>query len=151
MPRLAFIVLASALAVVAPAAADAPERTTTFVPFNVVDEDCGFPIQVTGERTRTTTVYADGDVRRHTQLIVTSTANGKTIVSRNSFNVFIDAESPNVWVITGTFEKAQLHGRTIWLESGRLLYDFEADQLVDPNRGPLAEPPAVCDVLAPQA
>jgi 2-hydroxychromene-2-carboxylate isomerase len=79
---------------------------------------------VTVERTRTTTYYENGDVTRHTELVVTSSANGKTIVSRNAFNVFIDADSPNRWMITGTFEKAQLHGRTIWLQSDRLVHDL---------------------------
>lgn len=151
MPRLLFSVLIGALALVlvAPAAAVTPERTETSVVFGLVDDECGFPIQVTVERTRRTTVFADGDVQSHTMLIVTSTANGKTIVGRNSFNVFVAAEAPTVWVITGTFEKAQLHGRTIWLQSGRLVYDLEADQLLDPHPGPLAEPPAVCALLAP--
>jgi hypothetical protein len=101
------------------------------------------------ERKRRTIEYADGDVKRHTDLVVTSTANGKTLVQRNSFNVFIDAESPTVWVITGVFERAQLRGRTLWLESGRLTYDLEADQVIDSHPGPLADPPDVCDLLAP--
>ena len=139
-----------ALVLVAPAAADAPERNTSSVVFSLVDEEeCGFPIQVTVERTRRTTYYANGDVKRHAELIVTSSANGKTIVSRNAFNVFIDADSPSEWVITGTFERSQLHGRTISLQSGRLVYDLEADELVDPHPGPLGEPLAVCELLAP--
>jgi hypothetical protein len=51
--------------------------------------------------------------------------------------------------IPGAFEKAQLHGRTLWLESGRLVYDLEADQIDDPHLGPLAEPPDVCQLLGP--
>ena len=103
---------------------------------------------MTVERTSRTSVYADGDVQRHTKLVVTSSANGTTIVNRNSFNVFIDADSPNAWVITGTFEKAQLRGRTIWLLSGRLVFDLDADQLLDPNPGPHAEPPEICELFA---
>jgi hypothetical protein len=144
------VLVAVVLAVAAPAAVDAPtiERSTvTFGPF--VDEDtCAFPFTVTVERTRTTISYANGDIKRHTNLIVTAAANGKSVVQRNSFNVFIDADSPTQWVITGVFEKAQLHGRTLWLESGRLLYDLEADQVNDSHPGPLAEPPDVCDLLA---
>jgi hypothetical protein len=63
-----------------------------------VDDECRFPIQVTVERTSRTTVYADGDVQRHTMLVVTSSANGRTVVSRNSFNVFIDADSPTMMI-----------------------------------------------------
>ena len=140
-----------ALVVAAPAAADAPtiERSTvTFGPF-VDDETCAFLFSVTVERTRTTISYANGDIKRHTDLIVTSSANGKTVVGRNSFNVFIDAESPTVWVITGVFEKAQLQGRTLWLQSGRLLFDLEADQVIDSHPGPLSEPPDVCQLLEP--
>ena len=139
-----------ALVAVAPAAADAPDRDVGEVVFSFVDEEeCGFPIDVTVERTRRTTYYANGDVKRHTQLIVTSSANGKTIVSRTSFNVFIDADSPTEWVITGAFEKSQLHGRTIWLQSGRLVYDLEADTVLDPHPGPLGARPDVCELLAP--
>jgi hypothetical protein len=147
---LSGIFLGLALVAAAPAAADAPTVETsrvTFGPF-VDEETCAFPIIVTVERTRRTTWYANGDVKRHTELIVRSSANGKTIVNRNAFNVFIDADSPTDWVITGVFEKAQLHGRTIWLQSGRLVYDLETDELADPQPGPLAEPPDVCELLA---
>ncbi len=156
MPRLTYALLLPVLAAVtlvvaAPAAADAPtiERSTvTFGPF-VDDETCTFPFSQTVERTRTTITYENGDIKRHTDLTVTASANGKTEIQRNSYNVFIDADSPTQWVITGVFEKAQLHGRTLWLESGRLVYDLEADQVNDPHPGPLAEPPDVCQLLAP--
>jgi hypothetical protein len=154
MRRLTYVLLlpvlaAVAVVVAAPAAAEAPTietSTVTFGPF-VDDETCAFPFTVTVERKRRTISYANGDIKRHTDLIVTSSANGKTEVQRNSFNVFIDAESPTVWTITGVFEKAQLHGRTLWLQSGRLVYDVEADQVIDAHPGPLAEPPDVCDLL----
>ena len=143
--------VAVALMAAAPAAADPPAvetSTVTFGPF-VDDETCTFPFSVTVERTRRTTSYANGDITRHTNLIVTSSANGKTVVGRNSFNVFIAAEAPTVWVITGVFEKAQLQGRTLWLQSGRLLFDLEADQVIDSHPGPLAEPLDVCELLKP--
>lgn len=145
------VLVAVALVVAAPAAADGPtiERSTvTFGPF-VDDETCTFSFSATVERTRTTIYYENGDIKRHTDLIVTSSANGKTEVQRNSFNVFIDADSPTQWVITGVLEKAQLHGRTLWLESGRLVYDLEADQIDDPHLGPLAEPPDLCQLRGP--
>jgi hypothetical protein len=142
---------AVALVLVAPAAGDAPTKETssvTFGPF-VDDETCAFSITSSVERTSTTIQYANGELKRHTALIVTSSANGKTIVSRNAFNVFIDADSPTQWVITGVFEKAQLHGRTLRLQSGRLFYDLEADELSDSHPGPLAEPLNVCALLGP--
>jgi hypothetical protein len=148
---LLLVLVGVALIVAAPAAAEAPTietSTVTFGPF-VDDETCTFPFSVTLERTRTTIYYASGDIKRHTELIVTSSANGKSVVQRNSFNVFIDADAPTQWVITGVFEKAQLHGRTLWLESGRLVFDLEADQIDDPHPGPLAEPPDVCQLLGP--
>lgn len=145
------VLFALVLAVTAPAAAEIPTIETsdvTFGPF-VDDETCSFPFTVTVERTRRTISYEDGDIKRHTDLIVTASANGQTVVQRNSFNVFIDADSPTQWVITGVFEKAQLHGRTLWLVSGRLLYDFEADQVIDAQPGPLAEQPDICELLQP--
>lgn len=154
MRQLTYVLLlpalaATALMVATPAAADAPAIETSTVSFGpfVDDETCTFPFTVTMERRRRTIAYANGDIKRHTDLIVTSSANGQTVVQRNSFNVFIDATSPTVWVITGVFEKAQLHGGTLWLESGRLVYDLEADQVIDPHPGPLAERPDVCGLL----
>jgi hypothetical protein len=147
LPALA----ALALVLAAPAAADPPTietSTVTFGPF-VDDETCAFPFSVTVERTRRTIYYVNGDMKRHTELIVTSSANGKTVIQRNALNVFIDADSPTLWVITGVFEKAQLHGRTLWLDSGRLVYDVEADEVIDAHPGPLAEPTDVCDLLGP--
>lgn len=156
MRRLSYLILLPAavmlaLVLAASAAADAPTietSTVTFGPF-VDDETCPFPLSVTVERTRKTISYGNGDIKRHTDLIVTSTANGKSVVGRNAFNIFIDADSPTQWMITGVFEKAQLHGRTIWLRSGRLVYDLEADQVIDAHPGPLAEPPDVCQLLGP--
>jgi hypothetical protein len=156
MRRLTYVLLLPALVgvalvVAASAAAEAPTietSTVTFGPF-ADDETCAFPFSVTVEGKRTTISYESGDIKRHSNLIVTSSANGKTVIGRNSFNVFIDAESPTVWVITGVFEKAQVHGRTLWLESGRLVYDVEADQVIDSHPGPLAEPPDVCELLGP--
>ncbi len=156
MRRLTYVLLlpvlvAVALLAAAPAAADAPtiERSTvTFGPF-VDAETCAFPFSVTVERTRTTIYYENGDIKRHTDLIVTASANGKTVIQRNAYNVFIAADSPTVWVITGVFEKAQLHGRTLWLESGRLVYDLETDEVSDAHPGPLAEPPDICQLLGP--
>ena len=56
--------------------------TITFGPF-VDDEACEkFGITVTVERTRTTITFADGDIWRHTELLVTSSANGKTFTER---------------------------------------------------------------------
>ena len=149
--RLLPVLVGVALVVAAPAAAAAPTIETSSVIFGpfVDDEACAFPFTVTVERKRTTISYESGDIKRHTDLIVTSSANGKTVVQRNSFNVFIDAESPTIWVITGVFEKAQLHGRTLWLQSGRILFDLEADQVIDSHPGPLAEPLDVCELLEP--
>lgn len=154
MRHLSYLILLPAavtlaLVLASSAAANAPTIETsavTFGPF-VDDESCTFPFSVTLERTRTTIYYANGDIKRHTELIVTSSANAKSVIGRNTFNVFIDADSPTQWVITGVFEKAQLHGRTIWLQSGRLVYDLEADQVTDAHPGSLAEPPDVCQLL----
>jgi hypothetical protein len=154
MRRRTYLLLAAvlvALAVLAPAAAETPTietSTATFGPF-VDDESCSSPFTVTVERTRRTIYYEDGDIKRHTDLIVTASADGQTVVQRNSFNVFIDADSPTQWAITGVFEKAQLHGRTLWLVSGSLVYDFEADEVIDAQPGPLAEQPDICELLEP--
>jgi hypothetical protein len=143
---------AVALVLAAPAAADAPVRVSSTVilgPF-VDDEACAFPITTMVERTRATLTFGDGDVQSHTQLVVTTSANGKTLVERDAFSVFIASDSPDVWVITGSFTHARLLGDgTIALQSGRIVYDVQADQISDPHPGPhptgLVD--VVCDVL----
>ena len=151
---LTALVAALALVLAAPAAAEAPTKetsTVTFGPF-LDDETCSFPITVTVKRTRTTTSFADADIKRHTQLVVASSANGKTLIERDTFNVFIDADEPTVWVITGTFTHARLHGDgTIALQSGQVLYDVLADQVIDQHPGPHPNrlEDIVCDALSP--
>src|SRR5262245_6350405 len=149
MPFLAVL----ALALPAPAAADAPVKVSsidTSGPF-VDDETCTFTITTTVERRRTIFTFADGDVRRHTHLVVATSANGKTLVERDAFSVSVDSESPDVWIITGAFTHARLlGGGTVALRSGRILYDVHADQILDPRPGPHRTDPAdvVCDLLS---
>lgn len=152
-PLLVPVVAAMALVLAGTAGADAPTKVTSTDPFGpfVDDETCAFPITTTGERTRTTLTFADGDIKRHTQLVVTSSANGKTLIGRDAFNVFIDSASPNVWVITGSFTHTRLLGDgTIALQSGRILYDVIADRIIDSHLGPHPSTleDVVCDVLA---
>lgn len=132
---VALIVLAAA----GSALAAQPARevsSVTFGPFTD-DETCTFPIDVVVQRTRTTTTFENGDVTRHVSLLVTQTANGRTWIDRDAFTVFIDADSPDVWEITGTFTHARTQGGgTVLMQSGRISYDANADAIVDPNPGP---------------
>ncbi len=158
MRRLTYLLLLPilagvALVLVAPAAADTPSKVTstvTFGPF-VDDETCAFALTTTVERTRTTLTFADGDIKRHTELIVTVTANGKTLIERDDYNVFIDSDSPDVWVITGSFTHVRLLGDgTIALQSGRIAYDPQTDTIIDlhPGPHPTRLEDVVCDALA---
>jgi len=157
----ALILLAAvltALTVTGTAAATAPTRETNVKSLSFVDDEtCAFPIAVTVERIRTTTTFENGDQLRHVQLIVTSSANGKTWTDRDAYNVFIAAASPGTWTIVGEFTHARLVGAgTILLESGRIAYDVESDTITDLNPGPHgtgSDPDvysaAVCAALAP--
>jgi hypothetical protein len=142
MPKLLIPILvaaALALAVVAPASADAPTKVTTHATFGpfVDDETCAFPITTTVDRTRTTLTFANGDVKRHVDLIVTISANGKTWIGRDSYDIFIDHSSANLWIITGAFTHTQVDGGgIIFLESGRIPYDAATDEIIDTNPGP---------------
>ena len=162
MPKLLIpILVAAALALAAgtPANADAPTKVTTQVTFGpfVDNETCTFPITTTVDRTRTTLTFASGDVKRHVDLIVTISANGKTWIDRDSYDIFIDHSSPDLWVITGAFTHAGLEGGgIIFLESGRILYDAATDEIIDTHAGPHgtgADPDVyaatVCANLAP--
>lgn len=158
MRRLTYLVLIPALAsgilfAVEPAAADAPLKETSTVAFGpfVDDEACAFPITTTGERTRTILTFANGDIKRHIELVVIVTANGKTLVDRDAYNVFIDSDLPDVWVITGSFTHARLLGDgTIALQSGRIVYDPRTDTIIDLRPGPHPNrlEDVVCDALA---
>jgi hypothetical protein len=158
MRRLSYLILSPAIAALvlvlaAPAAADAPSKETSTVPFGpfVDDETCAFPITTTGERTRTTLTFADGDIKRHIELLITSAANGKTLIERDAYNIFINSEAPDVWVITGSFTHARLQGDgTIALQSGRIVYDAKTDTIIDPHPGPhpTSLENVVCDALS---
>lgn len=163
MARLlaALTLTAAALVAAAPATAGPPSRTTSVLILGpeVVEGVCDFAFTQTVERTRTTTTFENGDVRRHVELIVSTSANGRTWIDRGAYNVFVAAASPTLWVITGAFThtRAAAEG-TILLQSGRILYDLEADRVVDPHEGPHgtgADPAqydaAVCAALAPTA
>src|SRR5919204_2782945 len=41
--------------------------------------------------------------RWHVRLDITSTANGKTWTDRDSYTIFMDASTPDVWTIVGAF------------------------------------------------
>jgi hypothetical protein len=159
MRRLTYVLVLPVLAAVAlvaaaPAAADAPtiqRSTVTLGPF-VDDETCAFRLTSVVERRRTTLTFANGDIKRHTELVVTITANGKTLIDRGDYNVFIDSNAPDVWVITGSFTHDRLLGDgTIALQSGRILYDPETDTIIDlhPGPHPTRLEDVVCDALAP--
>ena len=138
-----------AIAIAAPAAADAPTRTTSVLSFGpfIDEETCAFPLSVSVERTRTTTTFANGDVKRHVQLLVTTSANGNTLVESDSYNVFVDHANLTLWVITGRFGQFRVDGGgPVVVQSGRILYDLATDTLLDPH--PHGQTPDPCTALA---
>lgn len=151
------VVTVVALAAVGTSGAATPTKGTDTREFSFVDnETCAFPLDGTVQRVRTTTVFDNGDEKRHVDLTVTMKANGKTWIDRDTYNIFISADS-NVWDIVGAFTHTRaVGGGTILLESGRLAYDAATDTLVDLHPGPHgtgADPDAyasaVCAALAP--
>jgi hypothetical protein len=127
------LIAAVSLVPAAPAAADPPTKQTTHAEFTLVDDEtCAFPFDVTVDRTRTVTAFANGDVKRHTQLVVTFSTSGTAIIDKASFNVFVSADSTDIWIITGTFFHRVLKGQgTLYVQSGRILYDVAAGQVID--------------------
>lgn len=93
---LPVLVVAAALVLVAPAAADEPTKLTTHLSLGplVDDETCSFPFTVTVDRPRTTLTFANGDLERHTDLEVVSSANGHTLDEHDVFDVFVDHQAP---------------------------------------------------------
>lgn len=154
---IAAVVAVIALAAASTAGAGTPTKVVDVKSLSFVDDEtCAFTIQGTLERVRTTTTFENGDVKRHVDLELTSTANGKTWIERDSYNVFIDAAS-NVWEIVGSFTHTRVvGGGTILLESGRITYDVATDTIVDLHPGPhgtgadpAAYTAALCAALAP--
>ena len=93
--------------------------------------------------------------RWHVRLDITSTANGKTWTDRDSYTIFMDASTPDVWTIVGAFTHTRANGSTVFLESGRLVYDAATDTILDLHPGPHgtgSDPDeyaaAVCSALA---
>ena len=151
------LAVATALFVAVPAGASAPDKETSHTTFSAIDEEasaaCGFDVQFSLDRTRTVTTFANGDVKRHTHLILTWAANGKTIVENATFNVMIENGSAT-WTIVGAFVHQRMKGEgTIVLVSGKVLFDATTGELVDLHPGPRAADDAaaleqVCDLLA---
>lgn len=159
MARFTFICIAAAASLIlaAPAEAAAPERATSHIAFSGLDDEataaCGFDVYFALDRTRVVTTYENGDVRRHTQLILSWSANGKSVVEKATFNVMI-ASGSATWTIVGAFAHQRMNGEgTISLVSGRLFFDAETGELADPNPGPHALDDAealaqICQLLA---
>jgi hypothetical protein len=146
-----------ALAGASAAGAGTPTKVSDVKEFGFVDDEtCAFPLDGMLQRSRTTTTFDNGDVKRHIDLVLTMRANGKTWVERDAYNVFIAAGS-DVWDITGDFTHTRVSGAgTVLLQTGRIAYDAETDTIVDPQPGPHgtgADPDAyaaaLCAALAP--
>ena len=123
----------------------------TFGPF-VDDETCAFPFNSDGGAdAQDDLVTTDGDIKRHTELIVTvvrERPDGRA--AGTPFNVFIDADSPTrVGDHRASSRRRSCTAGRSGSQSGRLVYDFETDELTDPHPGPLGEAPDVCELLAP--
>jgi hypothetical protein len=153
MLRYLLVMLAAgaALVVAAPALANAPTTTTNVLQFGpeIDDETCQFPITVTVDRTRTTTTFDNGDVKRRVDLTVVQTANGHTAIETDTWNIFIDHTTPDTWKLTGRFGQISLDGRLIYIQTGLISYNPNTDTLTDPHPGPAGEYPDVCAILAP--
>ncbi len=158
-----FLVVAAvailALAGAATAAADEPTKQTSTLSQSFVDnETCPFPTNVTVDRVRTTITFSNGDQTRHVDLTVTISTNDRTWIERDSYIVFISADSPNLWEIVGSFTHTRVQGGgTVFLESGRISYDLATDTITDLHPGPHgtgSDPDAyaatVCAALAPK-
>jgi hypothetical protein len=145
----AVLALAAAFVLVGPASAAAPTINTTTLhlgPF--VDGDtCLFPIITTVDQTRTTTLFDNGDIKRHVDLTVVQSANGHTAVETDSWNVFIDHADPTAWTLTGRFGQIFLDGHLVYLQSGLINFDPLNGMLTDPHPGPSGTYPDTCAIL----
>ena len=148
---LATLAAGVALVVAAPALANAPTTATSVLQFGpeIDDETCQFPITVTVDRTRTTTTFDNGDVKRRVDLTVVQTANGHTAIETDTWNIFIDHTTPDIWKLTGRFGQIFLDGHLTYLQTGLISYDPNTDTLTDPQPGPAGSYPDVCAILAP--
>jgi hypothetical protein len=147
---LTALAVAAALTTAATAAAAAPITSTSVLhlgPFADTDT-CSFPITTTVDRTRTTTTFDNGDVKRHVDVTVVQTANGHTAVETDVWNVFIDHADPTAWKLTGRFGQLFLDGRLIYLQSGLIGFDPLTGDLTDPHVGPAGVYPDACTILA---
>lgn len=141
----------AALVAAGPAAAAAPTTSTNVLHLGpLADTDtCSFPITFTVDRTRTTTTFENGDVKRHVDLTVVQNANGHTAIETDAWNVFIDHADPATWKLSGRFGQIFLDGRLIYIQSGVIGFDPLTGDLSDPHVGPAGVYPDTCTILAP--
>ena len=148
---IALVVAIGALALLAavPAIASAPTTSTSDLHISDVDTDsCAFAINLTVDRSRTTTTFSNGDITRHVDLTVDQRANGHDLLETDRWNVFIPADDPTDWKLTGRFTQVWLDGRLISVQSGFLGFDAETGEVTDPHPGPLGAYPDACAALA---
>src|SRR5207244_13433861 len=96
-----------------------------------------FPTTWAVARDRTTITFSNGDQTRHVDRTVTISTNDRTCSERDSYTVFITADSPNLWEIVGSFTHTRVQGGgTVFLESGRISYELATDTITDLHPGP---------------
>jgi len=126
MRKLALLLglLAAPLAVAGTASAEQPQTTTIPISFAFVDtSSCGpsLPIATSGTGELQITTFADGRQIRHLDSDVTLSANGKTVTSNQTGNVFVDSGGRT---IVGTAATITVPGEGLLvLDVGKLVLD----------------------------
>jgi hypothetical protein len=118
--RVALLLGALALVFIPAAAADVPTIERFSIDFAIADaEICDFPVALSGRGDFLSKTFADGRFQAHIYEHDVLTANGKTIVGDETFNVF---EREIGDVIVGLFTRSYLpSGGVVVIEAGRLV------------------------------
>jgi hypothetical protein len=120
MARIALILGVVALVAVPGASADAPLIERFSIPFALEDAgSCDFPVAVSGHGDFLSKTFPDGRFQAHIYEHDVLTANGKTLVGDETFNVF---EREIGDVIVGLFTRFYVpSGGVVVIEAGRFV------------------------------
>ena len=116
--------------------------------FPIEPEEATFPVAVGIQRLRTTTTFANGDLRRHLVLVTIANANGRSVVDRTTYDVVVH-ESADVPLASGSYTTVRTSaGRTLLRRTGRLFYDPGDDTTFLAPAAPARLDRTACRLLA---
>lgn len=147
-----FAMVVTALSATAAVSAAPPEKDTSFGSFTFDDTTTCPGLTITRHNEERDTLIEFSDTRAIIQRhgIATLTANGKTVTSNFSAEIFLDV--PTTVKVAGTVYNIQVPGAgTVLLDAGDIVMDFSTGEVLHvggPHQQFFGDVAALCDYLA---